>query len=294
MAPNRKRARIVASDISSISGLNPTAGVHAIGGVRVHDIGQGDCISVLDENREPFMQIDYGGRVDNPFASQMDRRVPVRSNSLLMLSHWDEDHWCSAVSSATAKAATWLVPRQITSPRAVMFSTTVPKLFCVPEALVGVPHCFSTANGDQIFWEKIAPAPPSHATDEDCNRTGIAFSVVKKGVKSDPSQVILLPGDAPYGAVGHFAHHLQAGHQLRGMVAYHHGARKNLTSRTRKLMHAWTPVSGNVDVVFSCAMNNSYGHPDMKFYAGLPYPKKVLLTTPLTRVVGLKYHDIIF
>jgi hypothetical protein len=202
MVPRRRRERIAKPDVADVSGVDPTAGIRAISGVRVHDIGQGDSISVLSDTGKPFMQIDYGGRVGNPFgrAGQIDSRMPVPSEGLLMLSHWDEDHWCSASRGTLARAASWLVPRQTTSPRAVKFSTTLPRIHCVPERMVGDAYVFTTEQGDQIWWEKIAAAPDPSALEEDCNHTGIGISIVKHS----PAQVILLPGDAPYCEVSHY------------------------------------------------------------------------------------------
>lgn len=294
MPKARERRWIQAMELASISGLQPTRGVSSIGGVRVHDIGQGDAISILDEEQQPFLQIDYGGRVGNVFGSQIDQRVPVKDDSLVMLSHWDEDHWCSAPNGISAKAATWLVPRQITSPRAVMFSTTLPKIYCVPESLVGKSCTFTTGCGDKICWEKIASAPPAHAEDDDCNRTGIAFSVVKQTQDGSPPQVILLPGDAAFGKVRHYEDHRRAGYVLRGMVAYHHGSKLHLCKNTRRLLSGWTSTANSVDIVFSCASNNSFRHPDLAFYKGLPYLGKSLITTPDIRSVGDAHHDVIF
>lgn len=294
MPKARKRGWIQAMELGSISGLHPTCGVSAIGGVRVHDIGQGDAISILDENGKPFLQIDYGGRVGNIFGSQIDQRVPVKDGSLVMLSHWDEDHWCSAPNGTSAMDATWLVPRQITSPRAVMFSTTLSKIYCVPEAMVGQTCIFTTTCGDQVCWEKIASAPPTHAEDEDCNRTGIAFSVVKQSQDGSPPQVILLPGDAAFGKVRHYEDHRRAGYVLRGMVAYHHGSKLHLCKSTKILLSGWTSTANSVDIVFSYASNNSYSLPDLAFYKSLPYPGKSFIKTPDLRSAGDAHHDVIF
>lgn len=294
MTKPRQRLKIGEHPLPAVSHLNPTSGVQRIGGVRIHDIGQGDSISILDEHLQPFMQIDYGGRMDNPFVGAIDEHVPVRADSLLMLSHWDEDHWCSAPKGTSAKAATWLVPRQITSPRAVMFSTTLSRIFCVPEEMVREANYFATAGGDRIYWEKIASAPPESANDEDCNHTGIAFSIVRHNAGGADNEVILLPGDAPFGAVGHYASHRDQGFKLRGMVAYHHGANRHLRQNTRKLLGGWSRTSDPVEIVFSCAEKNSFGHPHRGFYLNLPYPSKALVTTPELRAAGYAYYQILF
>jgi hypothetical protein len=79
----------------------PLAGISRILGVRIFDVGQGDSIAVLggvNGQVKPVVQVDYGGRQGNPFtgSADIDRRMPVAAGQLLMLSHWDEDHWCTA------------------------------------------------------------------------------------------------------------------------------------------------------------------------------------------------------
>lgn len=293
MAVPNTRTRIRARDIGQVFSIDPTDRIERINGVRVHDIGQGDSISILSEKGVPFMQIDYGGRVGNPFGAQVDSRMPVSPDRLLMLSHWDEDHWCSAAKGTLAKSAHWLVPRQITSPRAVKFSLTVPKIHCVPEDRVRQAQVFTTEKGDQIWWEKIAPAPAPGVLEENCNHTGIAFSVVRNSEFAERGQVILLPGDAPYDAVGHYREHMRKGLQLRGMVAFHHGTNRHWSRDTVKLLKNWSPTPDPVEVVFSCAEENSYGHPHTQAYAKLPY-RPTLRSTPDIRRQGLDYYDIMF
>ena len=142
MTVGRTRQAIASPDLPSISGLSPLAGASSILGVRIFDVGQGDSIAIMADvggTAEVVLQLDYGGRERNPFKrnSDVDVRMPVVSNKLLMLTHWDEDHWSSAPKGSSAKNADWLVPRQVTSPRAVRFSATLQKIHCIPESLVG-------------------------------------------------------------------------------------------------------------------------------------------------------------
>lgn len=295
MAAPNKRSQIGASDIRLVCSIDPTAHVKRIKGVRVHDIGQGDSISILSEKGMPFMQIDYGGRIGNPFGGpgQVDMRMPVSQDRLLMLSHWDEDHWCSAAKGTLARSANWLVPRQITSPRAVKFSLTLPRIHCVPEYRVSQAQVFTTEEGDQIWWEKIAPSPVPSVLKENCNHTGIAFSIVRNVGRASHGQVILLPGDAPYDRVAHYQDHLRLGLRLRGMVAFHHGTNQHWTSSTVNLLKNWSPTVDPVEVVFSCARENSYGHPHKQAYTGLSYRRK-LRSTPGIRRSGRAFYDITF
>lgn len=294
MATAEQRQRIKGPDLSNVNGLAPLSGVTAIAGVRVYDVGQGDGIAILDQNNEPVLQLDYGGRQGNPFKTDPSEtasdRMPIASDRLLMISHWDEDHWCSARQSTTAQAAEWLVPRQITSPRAVKFSAGIKNISCIPAGYVGQGFRFIATNGDSVWWEKIAPGPEVFSREEDCNRTGVAMSIVKAG---DPASVILLPGDAPFDRVGHYWKHFDDGVRLRGVVAFHHGAGTHWTQATERLLYDWSDRLDPPRVVFSCADPNAYHHPQKDGYFN-NLPGCSYTTTANARKDALPFTDILF
>lgn len=266
----RQREVITSPDLTDIDGFAPLAGVRALSGVRVHDVGQGDAVAVLDENGLPVVQIDYGGREGHPFVEPdwADSVVPAEHLSLVMMTHWDEDHWCAARKAEPIRDIQWLVPRQITSPRAVQFSLKLEHASCIPDTHVGRAFCFRAENGDELWWEKIAHGPAPGALDEDCNRTGVAVSVVRRDVAGGGS-VILLPGDAPFHRISHYWQHFQNGLVLLGVVAFHHGAGTHWTEATERLLVDWSSRSDPPAIIFSCANPNAYGHPDDERYANL-------------------------
>lgn len=267
MAGKRQRDWIREPEIANVNGLDPLRGATTLKGVRVYDVGQGDGLAVLDQDGKPCLLLDYGGLQGRPFdSSDVDRVMPVQKDGLLMLTHWDLDHWCSASLGTAARTARWLVPRQITSPSAVKFSRSVPHIHCVPESRVGLASYFSASQGDRVYWEKIAHAPPWTATDEDCNHSGVALSVVS----ARDNSVILLPGDASFDRVSHYWQHYHNGLELRGVVAFHHGSGLHWSSATEQLLEDWAKRSGSrPDVVFSCARPNTHKHPDDAKYRRL-------------------------
>lgn len=295
MTATRVRKAINRPDIAQIAGVDPLAGVSDILGVRVFDVGQGDSIAVLarvgNEQRN-VLQLDYGGRQNNPFAnaSDIDACMPVEPGKLLMLTHWDEDHWCAAKKGSVAKKAMWLVPRQVTSPRAALFSTTIDDIRCIPENCVGQPHRFDVPGGDYILWEKIGPFAGPFAKDEDCNATGVALAIVRNGPSGE--EAILLPGDAPFGKVRIFAELAASGVRLRGVVAFHHGAGTHWTDVTMRLLKDW-PKGSRHDVIFSCSDPNSYDHPDEDTYKAL-LPRAYFWRTAAERAQGQQYIDLLF
>lgn len=295
MALVRTRKAIASPDLGQIAGISPLTGVSQILGVRIFDVGQGDAIAVLGSvkgKETPVLQLDYGGRQGNPFkdASDIDKRMPIAAGQLLMLSHWDEDHWCTAKKGTAAKAAKWLVPRQVTSPRAVLFSASLANIHCIPEQFVGQELRFSAPNGDYILCEKIGSFAGPFAKDEDCNRTGVALAIVRSGLQGD--EAILLPGDAPFDKVRIFTQLAQRNVRLRGIVAFHHGAGTHWTNSMEQLLKNW-PKCDPYDVIFSCSNPNSYDHPDKARYKTL-LPDAAYQETADARAAGKQHIDVLF
>jgi len=285
MTTVRNREAVASPDLTSIERLSPLAKASRVVGVRIFDVGQGDSVAVLvdvEGREEVALQLDYGGRERNPFTKNgdVDLRMPVASNRLLMLTHWDEDHWCSASKGTEAQRAFWLVPRQVTSPRAARFSATLDKIRCIPESLVGQTLRFDTQDEDYILWEKIDSFPGAFAKDEDCNKSGVALAVVRKG--PDGFEAILLPGDAPFEKVGCFLQLQRQGVALRGIMAFHHGAGTHWTRATERFLQDWTKAK-TLEVVFSCSHPNSYNHPDEGRYQSLLPSTTSFLRTADTR-----------
>ncbi len=271
---------------------NPLEDVQSLEGVRVHHVGQGDASSVLGAGKQPVFHIDYGGRQSNPFkpksqsVASIDSNLHVSPGRTLMLSHWDEDHWYSAqVGTKVLANAYWLTPRQVTSPRAVARSTKVETIRCIPEWLVGMTVKFEAANGDAVWFEKLKSFVPG-AIAEDCNETGVAFSITREATKD----VILMPGDAPYDRVPHYRHLRDQGYRLRGLMAFHHGAPTHWEPSTDQLLNQWPRAMGGQTVVFSYGAPNSYTHPYRGRYEML-LPRSDIIDMP-AQPNG--YYDILF
>jgi hypothetical protein len=212
-----------------------------------------------------------------------------------MMTHWDEDHWCTAPKAGAVLKADWLVPRQVTSPRAVRFAASLDRIVCIPEDRVGRAQSFCAVSGDAVWWEKIGTSNTDSTRFEDCNRTGVALSVVRKGVGDEPDRVILMPGDAAFGAVGHYREHFLAGRRLSGIVAFHHGAGTHWTAATEALVEEWPTVQGGASLVFSCARPNSYDHPDRALYERLLAGRlRDVTETAQLRSGTQPFHDLLF
>jgi beta-lactamase superfamily II metal-dependent hydrolase len=284
VAATLKRQEITAAE-AGVTLVNPLAHCDGIGGVVVHDVGQGDAISIVDEFDHPVLRVDYGGQQSSPFKTMsgaaqvraIDAALPVAADDPIMLTHWDEDHWCSArIGTHALSQGRWLAPRQWTSPRAVKRSAKMQAIACVPELLVGTVVKFEARNGDAIWWEKLRAFDPS-VPAEDCNFTGVALSVTSKS----QNRVIFLPGDAPFHKIGHYELH-KGERQMRGLVAFHHGSGAHWTAGTTAFLADWQNADIDQTVVFSCGTPNSHDHPDAEKYLRR-FASRVLVRTSAVR-----------
>lgn len=262
------RVMINAADIGQR--IDPLARVNGLSGVRVEDVGQGDALTVLDGKGQPALHIDFGGVQSGPFKGMseakrlkaVDKALPVAPGATVMLTHWDEDHWASAVPKSQAVShGDWLVPRQWTSPAATAMSLEVARIHCIPPHLEAVPNCFVAANGDELWWEKLKPFRPT-AHREDCNRSGVAFSIVQAAT----GRVIFLPGDAPFHLPSHYRQHAKDGLTMRGLVAFHHGAATHWAGPTHAFLDRWRRKDVRQTIVYSAGAKNRDNHPVERNY----------------------------
>lgn len=271
--------------------LFPNFQVPAIAGVRVHYIGQGDAISLIDDSRQPILYLDYGGFGDHPdkpdnFPNTASR-LPVRRSDgklvTIVLTHWDKDHYYSATKVPESEECRWVTPRQKVGVQASTFSAKIENMFSWPEDKVEEGFAFPTDGKDFVMLEKIKNSPVGLDQTEDRNHSGLVMSVVK--VNSDPevkNQLIILPGDAPFNEI----HHLPTLRQectLSGVVAYHHGSHtswKNNQTNGNVTGNTLDGSFNNPKLVFSFGPNNTYGHPDESNYDGLTFWTPTKIKTP--------------
>lgn len=273
--------------------INPLASIESIAGVRIHHVGQGDAFAILGPDLNPVLRLDYGGRVSSPFRvpggepdriAAINRELHVNDPTTVFLSHWDEDHWCSARPGTHVETrGRWVTPRQFTSPRAVAASTRMTSVHCVPESWGQTPFLFEARNGDHLLVQKIA-AFNAGAPDDDCNINGLAFAVCAR----EQQEVIFLSGDAPPDLVDAYNGLDREAWTMRGLCAYHHGSVTHWTLDTDAFLDRWRDDTVEQEVVFSFGEKNSYGHPHRDAYSDrLPYAL-------LTDAIGANYRDILF
>lgn len=264
MATGKKdigRAVTATADPSQLELFN-TDSVSATTGIRVFDVGQGDCIGLLDQDDKVFCYIDYGGLADHPDTEKPEntsQRLSVNYRDGLVsiiLTHWDKDHyWSANKKNPDAQKCEWLVPRQMASFQAVFFAAQLKNAKCWPEDRGKSSARIGVGEDCDIEIRKCG-AFSRRKLNEDRNKTGLAITLLH-WENERIARFMLLPGDCPF--------HLIPGLPevpLSGIVAYHHGARTHWTKATKR---AIANFDEDRQMAYSYGAND-YGHPYDKNY----------------------------
>ncbi|MGY8681260.1 hypothetical protein Q2941_26220 [Bradyrhizobium sp. UFLA05-153] len=209
----------------------------------VYDVGQGAANSGSPSSHKPAFYFDFGGGVRS-HTSTRPHSTPdlcLCADPLIVLSHWDSDHWSSGPLVATSLTLDWIAPFQsVTSPHLTFAGSiiTAGGTLLVSKAAAG-----TSFSAGQLHLYR--------ASGTSRNDSGFTLNV-------DPPTTgsrFFFPGDADYTYV--------AGKpsMSAGLTATHHGG-------------SWKSASapptatgrGRDRVVFSygifpSGLPNTYGHP---------------------------------
>jgi hypothetical protein len=225
--------------------------------------GKAAPMGLSDASKKPIVYFDFGGGVRSHVATR-PHSVPdlcLCSDPLMMLSHWDSDHWSSGPLVTASLRLDWIAPFQSISSPHIVFAASIPSAggtLLVSTAAPGVS--FSLGNirvrratggtrNDGGFWLKVDP--PS---------SGEPF---------------FFPGDADYQYIS------SPPSSVAGLPATHHGA--NWTSTTPP------PAAGGGGAtcvvfsfgIFSASRSNTYGHPTTRSISDHTAAGFSRLNTPL-------------
>lgn len=224
----------------------------ASAGVAVYDVGQGSCQALVDEKHHiPLLYVDMGGGVLANLATfPADLRGLCFSNwPMVILSHWDWDHWSSAQRFRRALETAWLAPPVPEKP--------IQRAFAAELAV----------RGRLIIWDSAAPPKVETAvvriercTGRTVNDSGLAVTLLAGKLRR---RNCLLPGDAAY----KYVPSVVAQEKFSALCMTHHGGRLHSKSY---------PVAKRGAVaVNSSGPRNSYKHPlfsTLKFHLELGWP----------------------
>lgn len=142
------------------------------------DVGHAACV-VFSNGSQPFGYFDVGAPMffnQRSFPRHLDHRFAT--DGLVILSHWDFDHFALAIRYPQLKSLKWFAPKQPVGPNTARFQKSL-----------GSRLKFITGDVD-IGGMLLRQC--TGASSRDRNATGYAFRIERKDAG------ILLPGDADY------------------------------------------------------------------------------------------------
>ncbi len=210
----------------------------------IYDVGQGSCSAILEASANPCLYFDFGGGVLQNTRTYPDalRHLCMTRKPTIIMSHWDWDHWSSAMRSqgaalaANLEGTTWIVPRQKIGP--------VHKAFLMRLIAGGARVEFWDDSKTSITYNAIEIAKCQGASRND---SGLAMRYRPDWCTHDG---VFFTGDCAYSALPQSF----AGARADALVVSHHGG---LSGGSPPL----APASPNAPWYLSYGAGNSYDHP---------------------------------
>jgi beta-lactamase superfamily II metal-dependent hydrolase len=214
-------------------------GVQDPDGVAIYDVGQGSCNALLRDG-VPILYFDFGGSAIGNW-----RSFPLHLKNFcftyqppIVLSHWDWDHWSSALRDLRALQATWILPIQ----------SQARSLGAVHARFIAMLR----RNRATLLWcDQQTPCLPTSGFEicfcngpgTNRNESGLALTLGHGPIR------VLLPADASPGNA------LHCGCEVDHLVVPHHGGRTDLSG---------LPNPTNVKsshLIYSYGVGNIFLHP---------------------------------
>lgn len=224
---SRRRGR----DIASVLGR-----VNSIGSARVFDVGQGSCAAAIGKNEGVEAYFDFGGGVGSnhhTFPTQL-AQFCFTGDPPVILSHWDWDHWSSALRDRRALQCDWIAPAQ--------------KIGAIQWAFV---QQLLGHRGRLFIWPKMLNALRVNQIEiQKCmgsGRNSSGLAVLLHDEKNGDR--MLFPGDAQFSSIPGILSGV-----LTTLVVPHHGGKpfeRNVPQCSGQSHHR---------LVYSFGGGNSYGH----------------------------------
>jgi len=176
--------------------------------VNVYKVGQGNCIGLVNSANRPLLYYDVGGGFNaNADTYPPNFKLCNTNNPPVILSHWDQDHYQTAVLDQEEKIfnSKWLAPIQKIGPTARHIAFALERrqnLICWNESL---PQRLDFTNFTIVKCT---------GNSKNKNSSGLALFV-----NQQDNNHILLPGDAKFEKIPDCSIE-----QFTGLVASHHGA----------------------------------------------------------------------
>ncbi|WP_135443642.1 hypothetical protein [Vibrio tasmaniensis] len=227
------------ADIDSISKLLPSLREDQNLMMKIMNVGQGNSVSFVEETiQQDLFYVDVGGGILRNRSSYKDSKIeynPVE-DALIILTHWDMDHWVSLIrKSDSLKNTKLLAPRQ--KPIGLSHVKLAADLESQNRLLIW-PESNTEIIGELVDVYKLK----NHSVR---NYSGLAVVA-----KTEPwrEKSALITGDAPYSKCDFLNRY-----DVSVVVVPHHGG---------KFESDIIPQAPDHHIsAYSYGANNSYGHP---------------------------------
>lgn len=256
----------------------PAAPANSPAFVVVCDIGQGNMNVVVNTDGKPFLYYDMGGGIQGSLFTYPHPR-PVLcydGNPTILLSHWDGDHFKTALDEAEAgrlAGTAWMAPAQDTNTRAYRLGLTASaKAF--RRGLVRDAELYVWPDGAVPASVTASYFTVLKVNGKDHNNHGLALRIASPNANGD---FMLLTGDATYegdtfanGVHGCDTHCV-------GLVSGHHTAEVGTVGDIPRPEN-----TGQYAIAHSFGWGNAYGHPSttgVNSYDGRNWPDANRLDT---------------
>ena len=216
-------------------------GIAPVDAVAIYDVGQGAATALLSHG-VPVLYFDLGGSAIGNWRSFPEslRQFCMTAKPPVVLSHWDWDHWSSALRDLRSLERPWILPIQDGSG----------DLGAVHSRFLAMLRAY----GANIHWwhygTSAIASPRTGVTlfqaqgpTKSRNESGLALSIVR------PDCGVLLPGDAS------LQHVCSSSSSLDYLMVPHHGGRTSLGT-VPSPKDKWRS-----HLVYSYGIGNSYLHP---------------------------------
>ncbi|MFT4468828.1 hypothetical protein ACMX2H_02865 [Arthrobacter sulfonylureivorans] len=218
--------------------------IPTVEGVIVHDVGQGSANALFDSSGKAVVYFDVG-RGGKGTSAPVNLDLCDCSTPLVLLSHWDRDHWAAAKDGKQGLLKScWVVPSQKIAGTHAKFAA----LILQQGGSIFVVKRSSKPGKDLPYGQRIYL---KYGKGADRNNSGLTLTLTC--AISCPSHTMFFPGDARYDMCE------EPPHKVALLVASHHGADPGGTSNLPR------PASGRRSrLVYSFGPKNGYKHPFKK------------------------------
>lgn len=218
-----------------------------IDAIAIYDVGQGAATALLSDGI-PQLYFDFGGSVIGNWRSFPKHLTQFcfTSNPTIILSHWDWDHWSSALRDRKALKATWVLPLQAAS------------------GPLGAVHARFLAllrqHGKILWWDKNRTMSLAGSRNSskvylfkakgpkaDRNQSGIGLILNQR----IGSKFVLLPGDASY----KYCPRIKDSKNNAYFMVPHHGGKTDLSRLPNRRRNR------SDHVIYSYGTGNIFMHP---------------------------------